>query len=373
MISAVRIAANVAGRPLDVLDASIELDETRVPFGTATVTVPWDPADVALFDPRTSPRLTLELSSRYVGSDTAADLTVAHAGLTAADLTAAYEGLAATDLSFAYEHKWNLGPRRSTTHRRFDLAVRGLDIDRREGTATISASTDEQVLVDFALTSPGPVASGPTLRDVARLAIGLADPGALLVYDPFQGLATVDYEARVWQPGVSAWDYVSPVLASKGYRIWCDEQAVWHLYAADSIINWPARTLATDSTVGNVTDSISRDAPGWADAVIVTYRWTDTAGVRQTRYDVAGTGSKVAAVQHDTAWPAAGEAAWRLFAAARKARTQQITAVLDPSLYVAQPITLSAPDGEFTGYTTGVQWRVPADEMTVTIRDIEEA
>ena len=36
-------------------------------------------------------------------------------------------------------------------------------------------------------------------------------------------------QATVWQPGVSAYDWVSPIVQTGGLRLWCDESRDWHL------------------------------------------------------------------------------------------------------------------------------------------------
>ncbi len=377
IVSQVRARLTVDGVPHDLTQARVVLDETRVPYAQLDATVPYDPGTVESLDPSGTPaaRVRLAHEVRYAGSITLADLTaLLGPGATIATWTALWSGhstlAAVTD---AYEEPWNAGPRRMPVRALMDLTLRRRAVTRSAAEVTITAASAEELLGDYALLSSTPLASGPTIRDVVRLAVGMAVPGTKVTFTAGVGSEVVAADARSWEPGRAAWDWCSPVLAAAGYRLWCDERATWHLAAASTYAAPGVAVLSTTASVADIVDTIDRDATGYADAVVVTYRWTDAAGASRVAYATAGTGRKVLAVTVDGPPNGSGEAAARLHTALRKARTLTVTAGYDPTLITAMPATLHAMDGDLTATTTAVTWALPEDTTTITLRDIEES
>lgn len=372
MISALDVAASVAGVQLEVSDARVSLDEARAPFASATLTVPYDPATVDLLDPRLNPRMSLRLEQRWSGSDPLSALSDRFAGKTLADLTAAYGGRIAT-ITTAYGRAWNaFGYSRGTVTRTLDLGLRGRSIDHDAGTVTLALASDEDLLRDYGLLSASPVSpSALTVLDAVVLALSTVLPGATITTT--QGAQTITAASAVWQPGVSAWDYLTPLTASAGLRLWCDERRVWHLAAPADVVAPGQVTLAATGSVTAATDTVNRDSDLWADGCVVTYTWTDASNVAHVAYDVAGpsTTTRVHHVKVERPWPRAGEAAARLRKLQGAGRVLSVSAVADFGAYPAMAASLSVPNTPTqTGYVQAVTWSIPSDEMDITTRGL---
>lgn len=375
MRSSVLLSAQVGTAHLEPAEDStavLSLDEGRVPFGRVELTVPYDPATVGVLDPRDDPRLIVHLERRFSGSDPVSVLSAEFAGKKASDVSAAWAGLRAADITGRYGHPWNAFGFRATQRRRMDLSIRSRRVDHAAGTVALVAATDEALLQDYALLSATPISpSVLTVRGAVELALSRAVPGAVL--PGAEGAQTITAESAVWQPGVSAWDYLSSLTASAGLRLWCDEARVWHLAAPETIITPGQVSLAADQSVTAATDTISRDESLWADGVVVTYTWTDASNVRQVRHDVAGdaNASRVLHVELNRPYPRAGEAAARLRKLRALGRVLDVEAVADPSVYPAMAASLTVPGTPLqSGWVSSVTWRVPEDRMTVTTREL---
>lgn len=375
MIGQVRAQVQVGDVACAVVSADLVLDETRAPFASLDARVPAgsgaDAADPLAVVPPVV-RVTHEL--RRQGSRTLADLTAdLGPGATLATWTAAWGPYARlSDASTANTTEWDAGHRLTAPVRRHVVMhLRRVQRSDAEAVLTLTAMSGEARLMDYALRTRGPLTSGPTVRDVVRLALGQAVPGARPVFGPTVGRQIVDAAARVWEPGRTAWDWCTPILAAVGYRLWCDPTGTWRVDPVEAITGEPL-TLSTAQTVRDVLAMVDRDAPGYADAVVVTYEWTDAAGTRRTQHVTAGNGRKVLAVRVDGAPNGSTEAAQRLAAALRRGRALEVPAVYDPAAAPAAALTLLTADGTLTGTTTGVRWSLPSDEMTVTVRDVQE-
>jgi hypothetical protein len=177
----------------------------------------------------------------------------------------------------------------------------------------------------------------------------------------------------VWLPGVTAWDFVQPLVQAGALRLFCDEARKWHLvdpaiYTVPGLIAIGAGSNATAAA-----DTISREAE-WYDSVVITYRWTDANGVARMRVDVAGApGTLTLHVQKSTAYPGAGAAAALLQRTKTRGRVLSLNAVSD---YKATPgMTLQAqlPSSPLQdGVISKVQFDLPLDEMAVKSRGLQD-
>lgn len=373
MISALACTAQVGPAPLAVRDATVRLDEARVPFASVTLTLPYAPGSVDVLDPRGLPkRVIVDVERRFSGSEPASAVSAAHSGQTAAAVTAAWAGRTARDLTAQYGDPWNPFGFRATQRRRLNLSLRSRRVDHSAGTVTVDASSDEALLIAYGLMSDTPVSpTALTVRAAVELVLSRAVPGAVL--GGSAGAHPISAESAVWQPGVSGWDYLSPLTASAGLRLWCDEARVWHLEPPETVITPGQASLSADASVTAAVDSISLDDDEWADGVVVVYSWTDASNVRREVIDAAGdiTSSRVLRVQHERPFPGPGEAAARLRKIQARGRVLSVTAVADPSVYPAQAATLTVPPTPAqSGWVTAVEWRVPDDVMSVTTRDL---
>lgn len=367
-LSGLHVQARAGGVLLPADEVEVTLDESRVPFAAARLTMPYTVALADLLDPRASavPRVLLDLAQRFSGSQPVSVLPGS-----VADLTARYGG-SVSAVTYDLGEAWNAGGFRRTRRHAFDLGVRSRRIDHLAGTLTVELASDEALLTDSGLLSATALSpAGLTVRDAVQLVLDRVAPGAALVTS--EGAQTIAADAAVWAPGVSGWDYLSPLTASANLRLWCDEHRVWRLAAPESIIAPGQATLAATGTVTGASDTVDRNDDLWADAVVVTYTWTDASGVRHVAYDVAGPGdaSRVLHIERATPWPRAGEAAARLRKLRGRGRVLSIDAVADPEVVPAQAASLSVPGTPVqTGWVQAVTWQLPADEMTVTTRDL---
>lgn len=310
------LTATAAGQPLDLVDARVTLDESWSPYGQATLICPL-PARAALdaMDPLARVRATLNLDGRL-----------------------------------------------------FDLGVRSRTIDHRDDTLTVQLATDEALLQDYARVATTVYAPGyTTVRNAAAYA--LAQIGASL--QPGTADANIDADASQWRPGVTAWDYLSPMVQAGALRLWCDERRVWRLDVANDLASGDIELTYT----GNLTsgaDTISRDA-AWYDAVVIAYQWVDPDGLQQVSYETASIPgwSRVLTVTRETPPPLNGAAA-RLLAWCQqgRARSVTLTAISDYSIRPTQTCTVVLPNGTPYQYgaVSAVAWDYRTGEMDVRTR-----
>lgn len=330
-ISTPTITASVAevGLELDVKRATIALDEAWAPYCQAELTCSLPPADVlAIIDPRAGARvfITITQTVHPPNPDVAAQI------------------------------------------RTFDLGVRTRRADYTTGELTITAASDEALLQDYARVTGTPYTPGTTS---ARAAIAYAVERVDATLDAGTADATIDPEASTWVAGLSGWDYVAPIVQAANLRLWCDENRRWHLTEANSLVTGYA-DLEYRSTITSLSDNIDRAAE-WADAVVIEYRWTDSAGEQHVSYDTASDPgfSKTLKLEHPTKKPAAGAAARVLKRVRARGRSVEVRAVSDFGISPAMPAAITMPDaGLVTGAVAALTWSFPEDEMEVRTRDL---
>lgn len=380
-ISAQTVRASVAGTALDVTDATVTLDEGVAPYAVATFTVPFTLDTADLVDPRNDPRVGIILQQTFTGSDTLGDISDQFGGaVTIAQLSTLWSGLDLYQIGETLRQPWNATPYIQTQTRTLDLGIRSRSIDHAAGTISITATSDEARLTDYALLRDTPIMPDSySVADAVRLVLRTAIPGAVL--DTSGAIGTVEYEAAIWQPGQTAWSYLSPLTASQNLRLWCDEHRVWHLeHPEDVVTSYPValkiETGFGDGTAITIDDSIDRDNGLWFDGCVITYKWTPFGGGSQeVAYDVAGdaSSSKVMSLTLDTPYPGPGEAAARLAKVTQLGWVIQGTRVSDflvsPAALVSVHIAASPPTN-YVGQVSAVSWSLPGGEMTLRTRDL---
>jgi hypothetical protein len=387
-ISRQTIQAAVAGTAVEVTDASVSLDETRAPYAVADFTVPYTEDAADLLDPRTGPRVHLTMQQAFMGAGTLADLTAAAApGGTIADLSARWSGMNLGDITETLATPWNsVAPTTSTDTRRLNLTIRSRDVNHRDATIRVRATSDEAILTAYALMRDAPVMPDSyDVADAVRLVLRTVIPGAVLVVDGVTG--DVEPEAAVWNPGKGAWDYLSPLIASHGLRLWCDENRTFYL-GDPTTATWPSQravALSTEDAIApwlintiDASDGVDLDSGLWFDGCVVTYRWTPWTeagtGTPQIAHDVAGPSnatSVLAIDRSDTPYPGPGEAAARLSKVEQLGRVITGTRVSD---FMTGPRALASfhtsATNNLTGYVTSVQWSFPEGTCTLRPRDM---
>lgn len=296
---------------------------------------------------------------------------------TAADLTARYGGKTAAAVSADYFTPWNSFGVRSPTLRNFNLGLRSFEADRRQGDFRLVFNSDEMLMQDFALVSQNAIApTTATVKGAVNLA--LSKIGAALSFDSLD--ATVDdVESLNWLPGVTAWDYVEPLVQKAGLRLYCTEQRVWRLVEPQKSVDG-FLSLAAANNVTRGSDSISLDArpeDSYYDAVVVEYKWQDALKVSQVAYELAGdpsTARKVYTVRYiDVPYPGPGAATAILRRSQGRGRVLNVDAISDYSAEPGLGLGITLPNSiTQTGYVSAVDWEFPDGLMSVKSRGLVE-
>lgn len=370
-----RTVAQVSGASAQVhlTAGTITLDESWSPFGQATITVPLAGASgLAVLDPRAmpAPRVHLTSTQRFSEPVPASAMTALWAGKAASALTAAYGGKAARRITAAFDDApFNDSGTRPSTRRVFDLGVRRRRINHGAATVTVELATDEALLQDAVLVSTVPaVPVTATVR--AAVTLALSRIGAALQHGTDD--APLEADAAVWEPGTSAWDYVRPLVDVAGLRLWCDERRRWWLAppqeATGSVLS------LSSSSLRDLDDEVSRD-DGWYDGVVLRYRWADSNGAEQLRYDLAGpeTAQRARVIEYRRRWPGPGAAAELLRRAAGRGRAMTASLVANYSATPGQGLTITSPGAPIqVGATSRVVFQLDDDTMQITSRDLTD-
>jgi hypothetical protein len=298
-------------------------------------------------------------------------------GALASDVTAVYGGKRAAAVSADYFTPWNSFGVRPPTIRNFNVGLRSFEADRSRGDFRLVFNTDEMLMQDYALVSQTSIApTTSTVRGAVNLA--LSKIGAALSSDSLD--ATVqDIESLNWNPGVTAWDYVEPLVQKAGLRLYCTEQRVWQLVEPQKTVDG-FLSLAAENNVTRGSDSISLDArpeDSYYDAVVVEYKWQDVNKVSQVAYDVAGEkerARKVYTVRYsDVPYPGPGAATAILRRSQGRGRVLNVDAISDYSTEPGLGLGISLPNSiTQTGYVSAVDWQFPEGIMSVKSRGLVE-
>jgi len=178
--------------------------------------------------------------------------------------------------------------------------------------------------------------------------------------------------ATIWLPGVSALDYVAPLVQAGGLRLFCDEQRRWYLVDPTTYTVAGTVSLSPDTGITQAKDSMSlEDSTDYATAVVVQYNPPADPATGLTPapvYDIAGSnGGPVKVIVHDqTQYPGPGAAAAVLNRASGKGRTFSVSAETQLPTTPGMALTISLPDDTAQlGVVSNVTWRWPDAQMDV--------
>ena len=403
------IEAWVGTQKIDIIDASISMDEAWSPYVQASLTTVVDDNLIDLLDPRTGGRVHIYISQEYGDSEKLSALTAAYSGDTIADLTTEWTGQDISAISATYFTPFNpsfsnklarltslygggsiadLTAAWSTWYlyqiselyfrsypdgiynnyrRGLDLGIRSRSIDVGEGVVSLELTSDEALLQDYALVSVNNFSpSSLQLRDIIKEVLALIN--GYLVDGAAD--ATIGASAALWAPGQQAWDYLSSMVQASNLRLYCDERRNWHL--VDSTFTQPGLAeLWSVGTIKSADDDIDRNNNEWFDAVVVKYSWVNDLGANVIAYDTAAIDgfTKVQTFTINSNYPGAGAAQAILDRAISRGRQLNVTTV---SNYMVEPsmacdiYILGTPTENV--YIKAVSWNYPSDEMTVTTR-----
>jgi hypothetical protein len=183
-----------------------------------------------------------------------------------------------------------------------------------------------------------------------------------------------DGDMFVWEPGVTAWDFLTRLTQAAGLRLFADELGLWHLvnpstYAVDGMIS-----LSEGVNVTEASDTISRNSDEWYDSVVIKYSWVDRYNIPRIKWDKAGTaGGKTLLIEKTAPYPGAGAAQTWLNKASAKGRAFDVSAISDYSVTPGMGIQITLPETpQQLGAVSSVTWSLPEDEMTVKTRLLTE-
>lgn len=177
-------------------------------------------------------------------------------------------------------------------------------------------------------------------------------------------------ETLTWKAGVSAWDFLEPLLTSSEVRLFCDELRVWRLVKQDYRV--PGVVPLFADSLAEAVDTISRETMG-ADGVVVRYLWQDAKRGALTKVDTAGTPGKVVTIDYARPYPGPGAARYILNTLKAGGRSQDINAPTDyratPGMETHIPLL---EGGELSGRAKAVSFDLATGLMDVMSKDQTE-
>jgi len=183
----------------------------------------------------------------------------------------------------------------------------------------------------------------------------------------------IDPDSLLWPAGTTAWEFLEPLTAGAGLRLFCDEHRKWRLIDPDAYITPGAVSLSPGlSTEG--TDTINRDDPEtFCTGVRVVYRWRDSQGVDRSRADVAGVPGIVLNIELERPFPGAGVAAAVLARRTGQGRVQEVTALAKWDVNPAQQARVTLPGTlDQQGEVEAVEWGLSNGLMVVKTRALTD-
>lgn len=370
--SVTAVLVNTAGAftVLPATLARVRLNNSRYPYGEASCTFPLPEGEtLETFNPRTGlVRLLLDIRESTGDPVQVREITADHGG-SMAQLTAAFAGHVSA-VSQAYWSPWNDDAIPGSAMRG-NFVVVDRTIDHQAHTVTLTGYTDEALLSIYRLVAKQPETSGSnSVRDTVNYA--LRKIGAALQPGPTDALIE-EVGAIVWEPGVTAWDYVRGIAEAAGLVVRCDERRRWTLTRRDA--RRPETVVLARST--QITEQITLDGDRYADAVVVRYEWTDTAGDKRVRYDTASRSAeptKVVQVERSTPYPGPGAADYWLKRLSSRGRVFEMDQVSDYSYRPGMQFTASVPATPTAlGYLEQIEWILPEATAHITTVDAVDA
>lgn len=179
-----------------------------------------------------------------------------------------------------------------------------------------------------------------------------------------------DPASLLWSAGVSAFDFLHPLVIAAGLRLVCDEQRRWSLRSGEY------RAVGDQSyrygvNIETADEKLSRD-DGEVDAAVVVYRWTDADGIAQERtdaYSAVPVPAKVLRREVDTPYPGPGRAQNIVARSRGRGRTVTVSAVPTWKEHTDQTLSVLLNGTPIqTGIANRVEFNLDNDTVTVTSR-----
>lgn len=177
-----------------------------------------------------------------------------------------------------------------------------------------------------------------------------------------------------WRAGVSALDFILPIVQALALRLVCDEARVWTLRGADYDAGGSVAIRYGINMVDGE-DVIDLDQSEYCDAAVVVWRWRDLAGIQQERtdaYQLVPSPTKVLRVERNSPYPGPGLARYIVQRAQGRGRQVTATAVADWRTKAEQSSEYTLPGAPTQlGMTSRVVFDLDRDEMTITSRTVD--
>lgn len=181
-------------------------------------------------------------------------------------------------------------------------------------------------------------------------------------------------DALVWRAGVSALDFLLPLIQTAGLRLVHDGLA-WTLRDEDY-------TAAGSTSIGygvnliDGSDVIDRESDLWCDAQVTRYTWTDLDGIQRQAVDAYADDPDYTLArleEFDAAYPGPGYSEYCVRRAQQRGREVTATAQANWAATAEQPVTITLNGAPAqSGVIQSVEFDLEADQMTVTTRSVEE-
>lgn len=173
-------------------------------------------------------------------------------------------------------------------------------------------------------------------------------------------------ELLIWPAGVTAWEFLTPILTAAGLVLWCDEQRRWFLDTPENR-SLPAQVNVSATNARDGQDALSRDDDeAYVSGVVARFKWRDDDGIEQQQVDAAGTPEKVLVVDLDRPYPGPGTAAAILARRQGTGRRQDVTTVTIMTTTPGMAVQISLPGAPDTlGRVAAVEFDLHEGFMTL--------
>lgn len=357
---------------LPVTDGQISMNDEWMPYVQGDLTCPYTP-EVEDLDPQADDIWVTVTITRSLGrTDRIRDVSLRYAGKTLAAITAEFAGktLAAITRSLYHDYD-NPGVARRDEVRTFKLMLREVITDHAAATVTLKLASGEARLTDWDHMGPN-ADREPGANLVAKINHMLALAGFTAGLASYPSSVPTDAQIgdeALRAPGQSALEWLQQITRKHDLMAWCDEAGLWRLAANRNRATTRSLTsLGADRTIVNMREVRSRDV-GWVTAVMLIYTWN---GV--TSYDIAYPGApnpeRAKVVRYETPYPGPGRAARMLKQLRPRGKALTIVAVAEPIISPGETVRATTATGTRSGRCASVTWRLAADEMTITLREV---
>lgn len=402
--------ANPASTFLEPISVSVTVDETRVPYVSATVTMQTDMLPFAP-DPRLAQYYRLRLQQDFGDLIYAYELTADYAG-DVSNITAAFGG-DVSDITRAYSQPWNIfesglpistvtaayggdvsnltaadlmeiwrmsdflhssgtfNPAPSTV---FDglLMLRRATKDYISKETTLELTSKDAILLDSIGYPSDLIFTFTNLRDIINYiladVIGITtqlEPGtANATYSPSYGVK--------WLPEQTAWDYLNTLVTAANLVLYCDEAGRWYLQEATATSG--DLYLKDDDNITTLTSTIDRNSDQFFDRAVVEYRNTGSLPVY---YNFGVSGFPVSKDKYflieNQANPGGNPAQAVVNRAVTRGEIYEVEAINNFDARPRQTMTIDVTGEPVkTAIIQSVTWSLPSARMSIDIRDLEE-